>query len=121
MMSLYDAIEDQNWTRFAALLESGENPNQYNFMGEPLIIMVARTGNAQALKLMIDKGADVNAGNMNTALHEAVSEGHHEAATVLLEARAITNLNDKNGKTPLDIAKDKADGQMIDILQQYMP
>ncbi len=43
------------------------------------------------MKLLIEKGADVNAGNGWTPLHEAAAEGHLEVVKVLIEKGADVN------------------------------
>jgi len=57
-------------------------------------------GRRDIVELLIQKGADVNAGPW-TALHSAVNEGRKDIAEVLLANGADLNAKDKRGYTPL--------------------
>ena len=62
----------------------------------------------EAVKLLLENGADVNAkeeGEDLTALHLASYEGHLEIVKLLLENGANVNAQDKNGKTALYYAR----------------
>ena len=75
----------------------------------PAIAGAAMNGNLVALKLLIDRGADINNVGTNptrfTALHHAAVGGHVDAAVMLLAAGARTDLKDFRGRTPADVAK----------------
>lgn len=69
---------------------------------------VVKTGNIEKVKLLIAKGADVNAKNINwhiTPLMMAAEKGHTEIAMLLIEKGADVNARDKGGRTALKIAK----------------
>ena len=55
---------------------------------------------------LLDRGADVDAlGELgNTALHEAVGQGHFDVVRVLLAFGARTDIRNEFGQTALDIA-----------------
>jgi len=62
----------------------------------------------EAVRLCLDRGADINATNAagQTAVHIAV--GNSDAVLQLLAERgARLDLKDKQGKTPLDLAQDE--------------
>ena len=69
----------------------------------PLLRLAARGGHTQLVKLLIGKGADVNARNRdgNTSLHWAAEKGHIEVVKLLLEKGANVNVQDIHGRTPL--------------------
>ncbi len=70
------------------LLTAGADPNAATV---PPLVTCARTGNAAAVKALIDRKADVRAREPHrdqTALMAAAAEGHVEAVRVLLEAGA---------------------------------
>ena len=75
----------------------------------PAIAGAAMTGNLVALKLLIDRGADINNFGRNptrfTALHHAAVGGHVDAVVMLLAAGARTDVKDFRGRTPADVAK----------------
>jgi ankyrin repeat protein len=71
------------------LLAAGADPNAPAQV--PPLVTCARTGNAAAVRALLDRKADVRAREPNrdqTALMAAVAEGHVETARVLLQAGA---------------------------------
>jgi ankyrin repeat protein len=74
-------------------------------------VLAALHGKAQALRRMIQAGADLNAPSAGlyahaTPLHHAVSSGSLEAVTVLVEAGAKVNVKDSAwGATPIGWAQ----------------
>jgi len=95
--------------RTATLAEAqafvSKNPKAVNSRNEngftPLILAVYR-GNNEVAKLLVDKGADVNANSaMGTALMAAIVKGNTEMALYLLDHKADPNLVDDKGVTAL--------------------
>lgn len=68
------------------------------------IVVPTAEGAVEALRLLLDRGVDVNAFNTagNTALHGAVNRG--DAVVTFLIERGATLLKNKAGFTPLDLA-----------------
>ena len=69
----------------------GADPNATVADGEPALMTVARTGNANAVRVLLAHGADANAKDTwrgQTALMWAAIENNAAAAQVLLEAGA---------------------------------
>lgn len=73
--------------------------------GTPLA-WAAATGQAEAIELLIDRGADVNAADRDggTALLAAAFLGHEKAVDVLIRHGANVNAANRSGSTPLDVA-----------------
>ena len=73
--------------------------------GTPLL-WAAVTGRAEAIELLIRRGADVNAAGRDggTALHAAAFLGHEKAVDVLVRNGAKVNAANSSGETPLDVA-----------------
>ncbi len=71
--------------------------------GTPLL-WAAVTGRAEAIELLIKRGADVNAVDRDgsTALHAAAFLGYDKAVDVLVRDGARLNAANKRGETPLD-------------------
>jgi ankyrin repeat protein len=72
--------------------------------GRLVLTKVAYQGREQVVKLLIDKGANVNAqgGTYGSALTTASHIGHKPVVKLLLETNQIdVNLEDKDGQTPL--------------------
>ena len=85
-------------------------------IGNTPLHLAARDGNDQIVKLLIAKGADVNAQNERgvTPLHLAI--GHETAAQILLDAGARTDLADGRGRTALHWAASDADATTVALL-----
>lgn len=85
------------------LLGKGEDPNAV-VTGEPVLMMAARSGNPDAVKALLAKGANVNVAEperKQTALMWAASEGATSVVKVLLEAGANINARSKAPKAPM--------------------
>ena len=67
----------------------------------------ALNGQAEAAKLLIEKGAEVNARNRDgtTSLHSAAFLGRIGTVKLLLENGADTTLRSNDGSTPTDVAR----------------
>ena len=63
------------------------------------------------MKILIDSGADLNVQLQpipgSTALVLAVAKNHKEIVEMLIKSGANLNIRNRNGKTALDIMKDK--------------
>jgi ankyrin repeat protein len=82
-------------TAATALLEAGADPNVVLPEGETILMTAARTGQPALLRLLVDRGAAVDAREKwygETALIWAVGENHADAAKVLLERGADVNI-----------------------------
>lgn len=63
-----------------------------------------------AVKLFVEKGADVNAANNlgNTALHYAALQGNERIVEFLVSKGAKLDVKNKQGRTPAEVAKGRA-------------
>lgn len=80
--------------------------------------VMTRTPNLKLVKLLIDRGADVNRKGFEegTPLHYAAKYGNAELAKLLLEAKADPTAKDWRGKTPLDLAKESNHQDVVKLL-----
>jgi ankyrin repeat protein len=70
--------------------------------GTPLLMLAAGGGHVAAVKLLLERGADAGAANVNgvTCLHVAADAGLCDVLHVLLHAGAPADAADKDGETP---------------------
>ncbi|HZM01881.1 MAG TPA: ankyrin repeat domain-containing protein [Candidatus Saccharimonadales bacterium] len=82
------------------------------------LLNAARSGDMETLKLLLNKGADVNAKDTNgtTALMGAVMTGRTDAAKLLLDKGADINAKDYSVGTPLMIAAYQGNASMVKLL-----
>ena len=90
------------------LLKAGGDPNQLGPEGETPLMLVARTGNLDAIRLLLEHHADVNAKDKlrgTTALMWATEQVHPEAVKLLVEHGATvsvaTNIDTRNSRNNL--------------------
>src|SRR5262249_16983619 len=77
-----------------ALLRAGADANSANPGGETALMTASRTGKPDAIKLLLDRGANINAKESvrgQTALMWAVTENHPDAVKLLLSRGADIN------------------------------
>ena len=89
----------------AALAEGTDVNEQDDEAGLPPLTWAALHGQTEAMRLLIEKGADVNARSEdgNTPLHGAAFLGQAEAAKLLIDNGADTTARDEDGATPADV------------------
>jgi ankyrin repeat protein len=86
----------------------------------PNIHSAAANGDIEKIQDFIDKGISVNSlsGGDWTPLHDAVVRNQKKAAAFLINKGANVYAKDANGKTPLDIAKERNFKDLIEIFKQ---
>ncbi len=120
------------------LLKKGAAATAKGFAGTTALISAAGYGNAELVKLLIERGADVNSqsepafvkvkngdiaiGNL-TPLLLAVSAPGSETVRLLLDAGADVNARDVRGMTPLmlAVASDHANEKVVRMLLSKSP
>src|SRR5688572_12980948 len=101
---LFQAIRNNDLTFLKAELSKGAEVNTRDRRGSTLLMHAAAFGSAEAVKLLLDSGADVNAKNGvdSTALLWGASDP--AKAKLLIEKGANVNAASKLGRTPLMVA-----------------
>lgn len=125
-----NATDEDGWTPLhnahnsaliKTLVDGGAKPDVIHCHGTAPIHNHVTNNRLEQLKLLVSLGADVDlkmkspgefyhqvygwVGTGGTALHIAAVAGYDEAVEVLVELGADVNATDKDGKTPLDLAK----------------
>jgi ankyrin repeat protein len=101
------------------LLKSGANPNTAIATGETPLMTCARTGNVDAVRLLIEYGAAVNAkepSQNQTALMWAAAEGHSDMVSALIAAHADLKAHSKEGFTAIHFATRVGDLESVKLL-----
>jgi uncharacterized protein len=101
------------------LVKAGANPNLAQPEGETPLMTAARSGNPDAVKVLIKHGADVKPKESwrgQDALTWAAGEGHLAAAQVLLASGADVNARSIEGYTPLAFAARQGHVAMVTLL-----
>ena len=87
------------------LLTHGAQVNTQGKFGITALILASETGNTEAVKLLIEYGAEVNMCNpYDPPLTAAIKRGHTEILHLLLDHGADVNLQGNNGVTALIVA-----------------
>ena len=102
--ALFSAVEKNDIESVRKLLEDGANPNATDEFGDAILMQAALYSTADCMKLLLDKGADVNFKNKQG--HSALLFCAHEPEKIkLLVARgADVNISGKSGNTALLVA-----------------
>lgn len=113
------AIKSESISRMQLLHLAGADVNGSAASAAPLLLAAA-DGRLKAVRYLLDEGADVNAlaSDGRTPLTEAVFYGHAPVVKELLVRGANTNAMTAQG-TPLDIAINKNDPAMAELLRHY--
>lgn len=106
-----------------AVKAGGNAENITSIYDGTALIAAAHLGNWESVEVLISAGAPLDhVNNLGwTALIEAVVLGdggprHARTAKLLVEAGADRSITDRNGKTPLELAKERGYTEMIGIL-----
>jgi ankyrin repeat protein len=104
------------------LLSQGADPNARSknpLDNNPLHACVAIGHNTHTAKLLIDKGADVNAVQHGgfTALHSAAFSGDLPMTRLLLDAGARLDPKTDDGQCALDLAREKGRDEVVKELE----
>lgn len=99
------------------LLKSGADINLGNEDGATPFFVACYKGNANIVKILIEKGADVNESHYKfSALYMACANGHNRVVRILLDRGADLNVE----YSPLDVACDKGHDSTVKLLLQHV-
>jgi ankyrin repeat protein len=106
---LIRAAKSNDLNILRALLDGGADPT-LTLKDRTTTAMIATS--LDAIKLLVERGVDVNAFNTNgqTILHNAAGRGANPIIQYVVEKGARLDRKDKQGRTPLDIASGTGGG-----------
>ncbi|XP_055959504.1 serine/threonine-protein phosphatase 6 regulatory ankyrin repeat subunit B [Patella vulgata] len=117
---LHRAISIADLAGVAFLIDNGACVNKKNKRGDTPLMVAAKRGLQEIIKLLLTNGCDVNSRNFKreTALHKVIKSELSEKLNVilLLENGANVNLRDRDGDTPLMIAANRGLREVIKVL-----
>ena len=96
--------------------------NQKDNIDARAITWAAYAGNVDVIELLLARGADINAGGTGdkAALGWAAEMGKKEAVTLLLEKGAALDTKDRDGLTPLDLARKNSYSGTAEIIERWI-
>jgi len=129
--TLFDAVENDSLPEIEHILDrlpsnqvsiivnSRTNPESAE-QGETPLHIAVKTGNKEMVKFLLDKGANVNAGDKYeaTPLHFACRNGDGYIARMLVEFGGDLTIKAIDGRTPLDACK--TNELRIDLIKDYI-
>ncbi|MBL8890065.1 MAG: ankyrin repeat domain-containing protein [Planctomycetaceae bacterium] len=115
---LLDAFEAEDWTAFSQQLQQEASPNAKDSVGRPLLLAAIARRRTQAIDLLLEAGADVNAaqdGWGNQPLDAAFDRNQQDLLRRLLALGAIGTFADATSGQPLTTEI----SEIRDLLNQY--
>ena len=102
--SIFDLLDQKNYSAMEKKLSEGDNPNKQNKEGINALFSVSFDGDTTAVKILLKYGADINfesEPNKLTELIAASQNGNVEIAKILIKAGANVNAKDIHGWSAL--------------------
>jgi ankyrin repeat protein len=100
------------------LVIAGADPNARQANGMTALMSAVFNGQAETARLLIERGADVNASAKGfTALRLAVEKNSPDMVKLLLANGARPDLRPESGASALDKARDGGNRQIIELLE----
>jgi|SRR5215470_834736 len=116
-LRLIAAARDGNQVEIRETLNLGANPNLTVDDSYPPLQTAAASGHADAVRLLLDNGAEVNrVSSLNTPLNAAASHGHLEVVLVLMQRGADVCYGSPGG-TAGDIARSRGHRVIAKLLK----
>ncbi len=97
-------------------VSKGVNLNSIDSTGKTLLLTASFYGHSDIVRLLIEKGADVNLRSTITALMGASNRGHVDVVKILLERNAQLEARSENGMTALMFASQGGYANIVKLL-----
>ena len=119
---LFEAVGEGDLGALAQLLAAGVPASCVDDDGNTAL-MAAAEGESECAAMLLENGCPVNHKNSEgkTALHQACSYEDADCVRLLLGAGASADMKDNDGASPVSIAKELADGEILEALTGKPP
>ncbi|XP_064638540.1 ankyrin-3-like isoform X2 [Lineus longissimus] len=118
-MALHMAAQRGHVECGSTLIQAGVNPDAHNSGGYTALILAARHGHADFIKLLVKENCNLQKTVYQTganALHWAASCGKMDCARVLIEAGCKVDAKSLHGWTPLMVAASNDEISLVNLL-----
>ena len=119
---VFEAVGEGDLGALAQLLAAGVPASCVDDDGNTAL-MAAAEGESECAAMLLENGCPVNHKNSEgrTALHQACSYEDADCVRLLLGAGASADMKDNDGASPVSIAKELADGEILEALTGKPP
>ena len=120
--SLFEAVEKGDVEELKKLIAKGADVDAKNQEGWPLLVLAAKEGHADIVRILIKNRAQINVRDDEwglTPLHIAAHQGHVDVVKVLIDAgmhSARLNAHARWGHTPLEYAASRGHKDVVELL-----
>lgn len=124
IFKLVQALDRNDTVQFKQMIITINDANTARSDNNKTILMYASwVGNTDAVKVLVEKGANVNAQDASnaTALHLAIWKDHTDIALYLLEHGASASSMSSDGMTSSDIALLRSNAKVIEAINKAKP
>lgn len=91
------------------LLREGADVNLHDNLGSTALHRVVGCGHTELVRMLVNNSKDIDVNKtdnyLNTPLHYGFEEGFQEICKILIDKGAKNNVRNKQGLTPLEMAK----------------
>jgi ankyrin repeat protein len=117
---LYQTVRTGSPAAFRQLLDSGVAINHQDSAGNSLLMHAVLYGNADTVKLLLERGADANATNNAGATPLLRAAGNHDKIKLLIKHGANVNARSALGNTPLLVAaRARGSAKSVELLLKH--
>ncbi len=124
ILELVSLLDRNDTAAFESKIQNAIDANAMREDNNKTILMYACwVGNMEAVRYLVEKGADVNAQDAGgaSALHLAIWKGNNPIALYLIEHGASGSAMSAEGMTPLDVAMMRENREIAEAIEKKAP